>query len=175
MDIKGFTYPVRAHFLEDIFEFTGYKLSSFNQMDDYGQEKMWKMQRQITPRKRKNQITALVEVWYSYLVISWVHLVCLAGKISSLFGIEQIKLLLERFCLILSNLKFVRWPTPVPWLSSLYFWFLKFKYFFTDFGSISMSKGNDVLESRNPWCIRNPLLSILLLTSRHVYVGFLLL
>lgn len=59
--IPGFTYPVRAHFLEDIFEFTGYKLSSFNQMDDYGQEKMWKMQRQITPRKRKNQITALVE------------------------------------------------------------------------------------------------------------------
>ncbi|KAK6933661.1 Helicase, C-terminal [Dillenia turbinata] len=59
--IPGFTYPVSAHFLEDILEMTGYKLSSFNQIDDYGQEKMWKMQKQLAPRKRKNQITALVE------------------------------------------------------------------------------------------------------------------
>ncbi|KAL3829852.1 hypothetical protein ACJIZ3_018654 [Penstemon smallii] len=59
--IPGFTYPVRAHFLEDILEITGYKLTSFNQIDDYGQEKMWKTQRQLTPRKRKNQITTLVE------------------------------------------------------------------------------------------------------------------
>ncbi|XP_007010588.2 PREDICTED: DExH-box ATP-dependent RNA helicase DExH3 [Theobroma cacao] len=59
--IPGFTYPVRAHFLEDVLEFTGYKLTSFNQIDDYGQDKMWKMQRQLAPRKRKNQITALVE------------------------------------------------------------------------------------------------------------------
>ncbi|KAK8301495.1 hypothetical protein V6Z12_D04G025500 [Gossypium hirsutum] len=59
--IPGFTYPVRAHFLEDVLEFTGYKLTSFNQIDDYGQEKMWKMQKQLAPRKRKNQITALVE------------------------------------------------------------------------------------------------------------------
>ncbi|KAK8357775.1 hypothetical protein V6Z12_A05G439500 [Gossypium hirsutum] len=57
----GFTYPVRAHFLEDVLEFTGYKLTSFNQIDDYGQEKMWKMQKQLAPRKRKNQITSLVE------------------------------------------------------------------------------------------------------------------
>lgn len=60
--LQGFTYPVRAHFLEDILEMTGYKLSSFNQIDDYGQEKLWKTQRQLLPRKRKNQITALVEV-----------------------------------------------------------------------------------------------------------------
>lgn len=40
--IPGFTYPVTAHFLEDILEMTGYKLNSFNQIDDYGQEKMWK-------------------------------------------------------------------------------------------------------------------------------------
>ncbi|CAL5379780.1 unnamed protein product [Camellia sinensis] len=59
--IPGFTYPVKAHFLEDVLEMTGYKLTSFNQIDDYGQEKMWKTQRQLVPRKRKNQITALVE------------------------------------------------------------------------------------------------------------------
>ncbi|KAI5578160.1 hypothetical protein POPTR_008G014100v4 [Populus trichocarpa] len=59
--IPGFTYPVRAHFLEDVLEMTGYKLTSFNQIDDYGQEKMWKTQRQLAPRKRKNQITTLVE------------------------------------------------------------------------------------------------------------------
>ncbi|XP_058085874.1 DExH-box ATP-dependent RNA helicase DExH3 isoform X2 [Magnolia sinica] len=59
--IPGFTYPVRAHFLEDILEMTGYKLTSFNQIDDYGQEKLWKTQRQLLTRKRKNQITSLVE------------------------------------------------------------------------------------------------------------------
>ncbi|CAA0831462.1 DEA(D/H)-box RNA helicase family protein [Striga hermonthica] len=59
--IPGFTYPVRALFLEDILEITGYRLTSFNQIDDYGQEKMWKTQRQLAPRKRKNQITTLVE------------------------------------------------------------------------------------------------------------------
>lgn len=61
---QGFAYPVREHFLEDVLEMTGYKLSSFNQVDDYGQEKMWKTQKQLLPRKRKNQITALVEVCY---------------------------------------------------------------------------------------------------------------
>ncbi|KVH88218.1 DNA/RNA helicase, DEAD/DEAH box type, N-terminal [Cynara cardunculus var. scolymus] len=59
--IPGFTHPVRAHFLEDIIEITGYKLTPFNQVDDYGQEKLWKTQRQLVPRKRKNQITVLVE------------------------------------------------------------------------------------------------------------------
>ncbi|XP_030964310.1 DExH-box ATP-dependent RNA helicase DExH3 isoform X2 [Quercus lobata] len=59
--IPGFTYPVRAHFLEDVLEMTGYKLTSFNQIDDYGQDKMWKTQKQLVPRKRKSQITALVE------------------------------------------------------------------------------------------------------------------
>lgn len=59
--IPGFTYPVRTHFLEDILEITGYKLTSFNQIDDYGQDKVWKTQRQQVPRKRKNQITTLVE------------------------------------------------------------------------------------------------------------------
>lgn len=59
--IPGFTFPVRAYFLEDVLEMTGYKLTSYNQIDDYGQEKMWKTQKQLVPRKRKNQITSLVE------------------------------------------------------------------------------------------------------------------
>ncbi|GAB4836200.1 hypothetical protein Ancab_001114 [Ancistrocladus abbreviatus] len=59
--IPGFTYPVRAHFLEDVLEMTGYKLTSFNQIDDYGQDKLWKTQKQLVPRKKKNQITSLVE------------------------------------------------------------------------------------------------------------------
>nr|XP_019708982.1 DExH-box ATP-dependent RNA helicase DExH3 isoform X2 [Elaeis guineensis] len=59
--IPGFTYPVSSHFLEEILEKTGYKLTSFNQIDDYGQEKLWKTQRQLMPRKRRNQIAALVE------------------------------------------------------------------------------------------------------------------
>ena len=53
---------MKAHFLEDVLEMTGYKLTSFNQVDDYGQEKTWKTQKQLMPRKRKNQITSLVEV-----------------------------------------------------------------------------------------------------------------
>ncbi|PAN45021.1 hypothetical protein PAHAL_9G088000 [Panicum hallii] len=59
--IPGFTHPVRAHFLEDILERSGYRLTSSNQLDDYGQDKVWKTQRQLLPRKRKNQITTLVE------------------------------------------------------------------------------------------------------------------
>uniref|UniRef100_A0A2P2KUU9 RNA helicase n=5 Tax=Rhizophora mucronata TaxID=61149 RepID=A0A2P2KUU9_RHIMU len=59
--IPGFAYPVSKHFLEDVLEITGYKLTSFNQIDDYGQEKMWKTQKQLAPRKKKNKITALVE------------------------------------------------------------------------------------------------------------------
>lgn len=49
--------------MEDVLEMTGYKLTSFNQIDDYGQDKMWKTQKQLAPRKKKNQITVLVEVW----------------------------------------------------------------------------------------------------------------
>ncbi|KAI3988512.1 hypothetical protein MKX01_026326 [Papaver californicum] len=47
--------------LEDVLQLTGYKLTSFNQVDYYGQDKSWKTQRQLLPRKRKNQITTLVE------------------------------------------------------------------------------------------------------------------
>ncbi|KAK7343440.1 hypothetical protein VNO77_12188 [Canavalia gladiata] len=60
LNIPGFTYPVRTHFLENILEMTGYKLTSYNQIDDYGQERMWKMNKQV-PRKRKSQIASAVE------------------------------------------------------------------------------------------------------------------
>ncbi|KAG6589621.1 DExH-box ATP-dependent RNA helicase DExH3 [Cucurbita argyrosperma subsp. argyrosperma] len=62
MHIPGFTYPVRAHFLENILEMTGYRLTSYNQIDDYGQEKAWKMQKQAQAlKKRKTQIASSVE------------------------------------------------------------------------------------------------------------------
>lgn len=60
---QGFTYPVRSHFLEDILEITGYRLTPYNQIDDYGQDKVWKMQKQTQAfRKRKSQIASAVEV-----------------------------------------------------------------------------------------------------------------
>ncbi|EOA23425.1 hypothetical protein CARUB_v10016608mg [Capsella rubella] len=58
--IPGFTYPVRSHFLEDILEMTRYRLTPYNQIDDYGQERTWKMHKQI-PKKRKSQIAFVVE------------------------------------------------------------------------------------------------------------------
>ncbi|KAM0014067.1 putative RNA helicase [Helianthus debilis subsp. tardiflorus] len=58
--IPGFTYPVRSYFLENILEMTGYRLSAYNQIDNYGQEKSWKMQKQ-TLRKRKSQIASAAE------------------------------------------------------------------------------------------------------------------
>ncbi|XP_038879207.1 DExH-box ATP-dependent RNA helicase DExH3 [Benincasa hispida] len=62
MHIPGFTYPVRAHFLENILEITGYRLTPYNQIDDYGQEKAWKMQKQAPAlKKRKTQIASSVE------------------------------------------------------------------------------------------------------------------
>lgn len=60
LHIPGFTYPVRAQFLENILEITGYRLTPYNQIDDYGQEKVWKMQKQAH-RKRKSQIASTVE------------------------------------------------------------------------------------------------------------------
>lgn len=60
---QGFTYPVRAHFLENILEMTGYRLTPYNQIDDYGQEKTWKTQKQAQAlKKRKSQIASSVEV-----------------------------------------------------------------------------------------------------------------
>jgi len=59
--LQGFTHPVRAHFLEKNLETTGYTLTSFNQLDDYGQDKIWKTQKQEL-RKKKSQLANLVEV-----------------------------------------------------------------------------------------------------------------
>ncbi|CAN6445915.1 unnamed protein product [Victoria cruziana] len=60
LHIPGFTHPVHTHFLENILEVTGFRLTPYNQIDDYGQDKMWKMQKQAL-RKRKSQIATLVE------------------------------------------------------------------------------------------------------------------
>ncbi|WVZ22928.1 hypothetical protein V8G54_001472 [Vigna mungo] len=63
MHIPGFTFPVRAHFLEDILERTRHRLTPSNQIDDYGQEKTWKMQKQAQAfRRKKSQIASAVEV-----------------------------------------------------------------------------------------------------------------
>lgn len=58
--IPGFTYPVRTHFLEDILEKSGYRLTPYNQIDDYGPDRSWKMNKQGF-RKRKSQIASVVE------------------------------------------------------------------------------------------------------------------
>lgn len=64
---QGFTYPVRAYFLENILEMTRYRLNTYNQIDDYGQEKSWKMQKQaLALRKRKSSIASAVEVCESW-------------------------------------------------------------------------------------------------------------
>ncbi|CAH9139861.1 unnamed protein product [Cuscuta epithymum] len=58
--IPGFTYPVQSHFLESILEMTGYRLTLYNQIDDYGQEKAWKMNKPA-PKKRKSKLVSAVE------------------------------------------------------------------------------------------------------------------
>ncbi|XP_073223710.1 DExH-box ATP-dependent RNA helicase DExH5, mitochondrial isoform X3 [Cicer arietinum] len=60
VNIPGLTHPVRTLFLENILEMTGYRLTPCNQVDDYGQERSWKMNKQA-PRKRKSQIASAVE------------------------------------------------------------------------------------------------------------------
>lgn len=70
---QGFTYPVRSHFLENILEITGHRLTPYNQIDDYGQEKMWKMQKQAAFRKRKSQIASVVEVCKSRTCTLSIH------------------------------------------------------------------------------------------------------
>lgn len=46
---------------------TRYRLNTYNQIDDYGQEKSWKMQKQaLALRKRKSSIASAVEVCESW-------------------------------------------------------------------------------------------------------------
>jgi len=40
---------------------SGYRLTPDNQIDDYGQERIWKMNKQL-PGKRKSQLSSAVEV-----------------------------------------------------------------------------------------------------------------
>ncbi|KAG5229828.1 ATP-dependent RNA helicase [Salix suchowensis] len=48
--------------IPNLLEITGYRLTSYNQIDDYGQEKTWKMQKQAQAfKKRKSQIASSVE------------------------------------------------------------------------------------------------------------------
>ncbi|KAK9676282.1 hypothetical protein RND81_11G066600 [Saponaria officinalis] len=60
VNIPGFTYPVETYFLEDVLEKSGYVLTPYNQTDDYGQDRQWKMNKQGF-RKRKSQIASVVE------------------------------------------------------------------------------------------------------------------
>ncbi|KAL9246207.1 hypothetical protein vseg_019772 [Gypsophila vaccaria] len=60
VNIPGFTYPVETYFLEDVLEKSGYVLTPYNQTDDYGQDRQWKMTKQGF-RKRKSQIASVVE------------------------------------------------------------------------------------------------------------------
>jgi len=48
--------------LEDYLETSGYRLTTYNQIDDYGEEKTWKMQKQAQFKKRKSLISSAVEV-----------------------------------------------------------------------------------------------------------------
>lgn len=70
--IQGFTYPVQSHYLEDVLEITGYVLTPYNQVDDYGQDKMWKTQKQGV-RKRKSQIASIVVVCDIFLTCIFYH------------------------------------------------------------------------------------------------------
>ncbi|XP_071686344.1 DExH-box ATP-dependent RNA helicase DExH5, mitochondrial [Rutidosis leptorrhynchoides] len=60
LQIPGFTHPVHSYFLEDVLEITGYRLTQENQIDDYGQERAWKSNKQFV-KKRKSQIASAVE------------------------------------------------------------------------------------------------------------------
>ncbi|CAH1431364.1 unnamed protein product [Lactuca virosa] len=65
VQIPGFTHPVHSYFLEDVLETTGYRLTAENQIDDYGQERTWKSNKQFI-RKRKSQIASAVEEALGY-------------------------------------------------------------------------------------------------------------
>lgn len=52
---------MRTYFLEDVLEKTGYRLTAENQIDDYGQDRAWKSNKQFI-KKRKSQIASAVEV-----------------------------------------------------------------------------------------------------------------
>ncbi|KAL2652355.1 hypothetical protein R1flu_020483 [Riccia fluitans] len=59
LHIPGFTHPVQSFFLEDVLQETGHDLTATNQIDDYGHDKSWKMERQLRSKSHKNQVTAV--------------------------------------------------------------------------------------------------------------------
>lgn len=59
--IPGFTHPVESLFLEDVLESTGYRLTATNQIDDYGQDKQWKMRKQYVTTRKKNPLNNLAD------------------------------------------------------------------------------------------------------------------
>ncbi|KAJ4845563.1 hypothetical protein Tsubulata_048253, partial [Turnera subulata] len=61
-NLRGITHVIvdEIHERRMNEEMTGYKLTPYNQIDDYGQEKAWRMNKQA-PRKRKSQIASAVE------------------------------------------------------------------------------------------------------------------
>ncbi|KAG6543957.1 hypothetical protein Mapa_014581 [Marchantia paleacea] len=61
LHIPGFTYPVESYFLEDVLKQTGHFLTPMNQIDDYGHDKQWKMQKQMRGRSRKNQVNSIAD------------------------------------------------------------------------------------------------------------------
>lgn len=61
----------------------GYRLTPYNQIDDYGQEKMWKMSKQA-PRKRKSQIAFVVEVCQLPDIL-WISFPCQYSLFSNFF------------------------------------------------------------------------------------------
>lgn len=88
---QGFTYPVRAHFLENILEVIGYRLTPHNQIDDYGQEKAWKMQKQAQAlKKRKTQIASSVEVYRHSLFYALRNLILMVPQLVRKFICKQV-------------------------------------------------------------------------------------
>lgn len=59
--ILGFIYFVKFYFLEDILEIIGYCFIVINQIDDYGQDKQWKIRKQYVIIWKKNLLNSLVD------------------------------------------------------------------------------------------------------------------
>lgn len=78
---------MHGYFLEDILESTGYQLTAENQIDDYGQERTWKSNKQFV-KKRKSQIASAVEV--NHLLIAN-RLVCSCSRLLTVNAIFEKK------------------------------------------------------------------------------------
>lgn len=59
--IPGFTYPVEAHFLEDVLPLISHVLTPWNQIDDYGEDKQWKIAKQLRGRSRRSLVNTMAD------------------------------------------------------------------------------------------------------------------